>query len=185
MSQNQIQRQRVFLLGLLGAGKTTIGAETARKIGWHFYDLDTQVAAELAVPEELALVTVGEQAYRKKETEVFSRWLKEPITRPTLYALGAGTLDQAQAAADLQHTIAQEPQTLVVAMRTSLATLAERSGLNRPRSIGLGAPRAWLRKMAGERYQSWEGFNPVWVEVSDLPLVQAISQLEKVVRTGK
>src|SRR5262245_11334435 len=34
---------RVYLIGFMGAGKTTIGRRLARKLGWKFIDLDREI----------------------------------------------------------------------------------------------------------------------------------------------
>ncbi len=49
-------RQRVFLLGFMGAGKTTIGRDLAQRLGWTFTDLDQTIEAreQRSIPEIFA-----------------------------------------------------------------------------------------------------------------------------------
>ena len=62
----------IFLVGMMGAGKTTVGKELASKLGYRFVDTD-------AVIETLAKKTIneifadsGEQAFRQIESQVLS-----------------------------------------------------------------------------------------------------------------
>lgn len=79
----------MILLGLRGAGKSTIGALVAHRLGWPFVDLDPLTAAELrvATPAE-ALRTLGEPAFRAGEGRALGRALQQ---RPIVLALGGGT----------------------------------------------------------------------------------------------
>ena len=93
----------------------------------------------------------------------------------TIVAVGSGALDDPQSRIELDKLPGREIIELVI----DLSTMADRAGLNRPRSLGLGMPRAWLRQMGQERRQRWQILSPLELEVSDLSLEQAV---EKVAR---
>lgn len=78
----------VALLGLRGAGKSTIGRRLARRLKVAFEELDRRVeeAAGLSLPEIFALH--GEQYYRRLERESLERLLAEG--RPVVLATGGG-----------------------------------------------------------------------------------------------
>jgi shikimate kinase len=63
------QVERVVLLGFMGAGKTTVGAMLARRLGWRFVDLDHLVEqrAGRSVPDIFA--QDGEARFRQLERE--------------------------------------------------------------------------------------------------------------------
>jgi len=88
----------VALLGLRGAGKTTVGQQLARRLGCGFVELDQRIeqAANLSLAEIFALH--GERYYRRLELEAVRALLAEPsemvlatgggiVTSPDTYAL--------------------------------------------------------------------------------------------------
>ena len=81
-------RPVIALLGLRGAGKTTIGRRLARRRRVPFVELDKRVeqAAQLSLGELFTLH--GEEYYRRLEREVLEDVLKEG--RPMVLATGGG-----------------------------------------------------------------------------------------------
>ena len=88
----------IALLGVRGAGKSTIGAALARKLGMRFVEVDQEIeeATGLALGDVFTLH--GEAYYRRVEREVLTRLLAEPapmvlatggsiVNDPTNYAL--------------------------------------------------------------------------------------------------
>jgi len=78
----------VALLGLRGAGKTTIGKRLARKLHVPFVELDRRIeqAAQLSLNELFSLY--GEAYYRRLERETLTSILAEH--RPIVLATGGG-----------------------------------------------------------------------------------------------
>jgi XRE family transcriptional regulator, aerobic/anaerobic benzoate catabolism transcriptional regulator len=80
--------QVVALLGLRGAGKTTVGRRLAKRRGVSFVELDQRIeqAADLSLAEMFTLH--GEDYYRRIEREVLEQVLHE--RRPMVLATGGG-----------------------------------------------------------------------------------------------
>ncbi len=78
----------VALLGLRGAGKTTIGRHLARRLHFRFVELDRRIEkmADLSLSELFSLY--GEEHYRRLEREALSQVLAEK--RPMVLATGGG-----------------------------------------------------------------------------------------------
>src|SRR5436190_3465444 len=78
----------VALLGLRGAGKTTIGKQLARQLRVRFVELDRQIekAADMSLAELFSLY--GEDYYRRLERETLAKVLAE--NRPIVLATGGG-----------------------------------------------------------------------------------------------
>jgi shikimate kinase len=83
----------VFLVGFMASGKSTVGRELARRLGWDFVDLDERIEARegQAVPEIFR--DSGEQGFRQAEGRAL-RELTELLERNTVVALGGGTFVQ-------------------------------------------------------------------------------------------
>jgi 3-dehydroquinate synthetase/shikimate kinase len=81
--------RHLALAGFMGAGKTTIGAEVARRTGRRFVDLDAEIerraGASIAV-----LFSSGEGDFRRLETETAAQVLAG--AEPVVVALGGGTV---------------------------------------------------------------------------------------------
>lgn len=70
-------KKTVALVGMMGAGKTAVGRNVATRLNVPFLDSDAEIeaAANLSVPE--IFDRDGEAFFRKRETEVIRRLLKE------------------------------------------------------------------------------------------------------------
>ena len=75
----------VILIGMMGAGKSSIGKMLAAHIGAHFIDSDTEIekAAKMTIPEIFKLH--GEAYFRDGEKRVFKRLLEG---QPAIIAAG-------------------------------------------------------------------------------------------------
>ena len=91
----------VALLGLRGAGKTTIGKRLARQLHIRFVELDRRVeqAAEMSLSNLFSLY--GEDYYRRLERETLAAVLAEK--RPTVLATGGGIVTSPDTYALLKH----------------------------------------------------------------------------------
>ena len=82
-----ISNRTVALVGLMGAGKSTVGRRLADALGRQFYDSDDEIekAAGLSISDIFALH--GEAEFRRGEQRVLERLLSEP---PHVLATGGG-----------------------------------------------------------------------------------------------
>lgn len=87
--------RRVFLIGFMGAGKTSVGRALAARLGWRFCDLDDVIERRegKTVPEIFA--AAAEAGFRRAESEALRELLQDPSYRNDLVvALGGGTFAQ-------------------------------------------------------------------------------------------
>lgn len=59
--------RRIFIIGYMGAGKTTVGKALAKDIGLEFYDLDWYVEARMRKTVKQIFDDKGEEGFRKIE----------------------------------------------------------------------------------------------------------------------
>ena len=84
-------KDRIFLVGFMGSGKSTVGPLVAKRLGWTFIDLDHQIEQEQGRPIREIFDQQGEPEFRTIETRVL-RSLKD---RPAcVIALGGGAFVQ-------------------------------------------------------------------------------------------
>ncbi len=83
--------RHVALIGFMGAGKTTLGAEVAQRLGRRFVDLDRELeqSAQQSVPELFEMP--GEAGFRALEADLTTAALRRE--RPAVLALGGGAVE--------------------------------------------------------------------------------------------
>jgi shikimate kinase len=83
----------VFLVGFMASGKTTVGRELARRLGWDFVDLDARIESreQQTIPEIFR--DRREHGFRLAEAAALRALIKS-LERDTVVALGGGTFVQ-------------------------------------------------------------------------------------------
>ena len=80
MAANALGRH-LALAGFMGAGKTTLGREVARRLGRPFVDLDHQVEHETGTAIEDIFARDGESGFRLIEARVAASYSTGPSRR--------------------------------------------------------------------------------------------------------
>ena len=81
----------IYLVGFMGCGKSTVGAQLAEAIGWRFLDLDTRIEQEQGTTIAQIFAHRGESEFRRIETETLSAVIRETQRgRATVASLGGG-----------------------------------------------------------------------------------------------
>lgn len=68
----------VFLVGMAGSGKTTLGRRLAANLNMPFVDTDERVSAMMNMPVEQIMATLGEEFFHNAETGVLMELIDEP-----------------------------------------------------------------------------------------------------------
>lgn len=110
---------RIVLTGFMGAGKTTVGALLAERLGWEFADSDRVV-------EALAAMTVGEIFERRGEAafrEMEAAAIREIAAgRQRVIAIGGGALELGST----REFLASLPDAVAIFLHAPLETLVAR-----------------------------------------------------------
>src|SRR5690348_6113139 len=86
--------RHVFLIGFMGAGKTSVGKVLAQRLGWKFYDLD-KLIEHREQRTIAAIFAAGEREFRRIETSVLADLLDNGLDRSgSIVALGGGCFVQ-------------------------------------------------------------------------------------------
>lgn len=136
-------KRTVALVGMMGAGKSSVGRRLAAKLGVPFRDADSEIeeAAGCTVSEIFA--RFGEAAFRDGERRVIARLLSEP---PHVLATGGGAFIDAGTRQKIK------AQAVSVYLRASIDLLLARVQRrdNRP-LLKDGNPRDVLEKLMAVR----------------------------------
>jgi shikimate kinase len=79
----------IFLIGPMGAGKTTIGRLLAKALGVDFFDSDKEIEQRTGVSIPMIFEYEGEAGFRKRESEVLNVLTQ---LEPIVLATGGGSV---------------------------------------------------------------------------------------------
>jgi shikimate kinase len=91
----------VFLVGFMGAGKTSVGKVLAEMLGWEFEDLDRRIEGRQNQSVGQIFAAAGEAGFRAAETEALKSALLELPAEGKVMALGGGAFNSPENAAML------------------------------------------------------------------------------------
>jgi shikimate kinase len=93
----------VFLVGFMGAGKTSVGRTLARLLNWEFEDLDDRIQLREGRTVAEIFRSSGEQGFRRAEKAALRELIEEVQTGSAkIVALGGGAFVQKANAARLK-----------------------------------------------------------------------------------
>ena len=155
MSERQMEERRpapeaapltrsLALVGLMGAGKTTVGRRLAERLNAPFRDSDEEIeiAANMTIPE--IFERHGEDYFRDGERRVIARLLEGP---PAVLATGGGAFMNGETRALINRAA------ISIWLRADLEVLLERTGKKTTRPLLLGGdPREILGGLMDQRY---------------------------------
>jgi shikimate kinase len=145
--------ERVLLIGMMGAGKTTVGRLLAERLGWPHLDSDEMIRASTgkSVPE--IFEERGEAGFRAEEARVLAE--AGTTDHPAVVSVAGGAVLSAENRKVMRRA---GP---VVWLRAEVATLAERVGDGAGRPLLGDDPASALRLLEAER-------RPLYTEVADV-----------------
>lgn len=92
--EEAVRRKRVALIGLRGAGKSTLGTRLAREQGVPFVELDREIAKDTGMPSSEIFSLYGQTGYRRIEKSTLERIIREH--RGAVISVGGGVVAEAE-----------------------------------------------------------------------------------------
>ena len=133
----------IVLVGLMGAGKSSVGRLLARRLGLIFHDADDEIEKAAGISIEDYFERHGEAAFREGEHKIITRLLIGP---PLVLATGGGAFMDPRT----RETILKRG--ISIWLRAELDVLLERVMRRRNRPLlKRGDPREIMAKLIAER----------------------------------
>jgi shikimate kinase len=152
--------KHLVLIGLMGAGKTSVGRECAQRLGRPFVDTDDLVTTAAQMSVEGIFETGGESEFRRLERVAIADVCASP--EPLVVACGGGSV------LDPENRRALRAAGLVVWLRAPAPTLIARVGNGATRPLLRDEPAATLARLERLREPTYEAAAHAQVDTDDL-----------------
>jgi 3-dehydroquinate synthase len=162
------KNNNIFLVGLMGAGKTTIGRLLARRLDMTFIDSDHEIEARTGATIPWIFEIEGEASFRRREADVIRELT---ASRGIVLATGGGAvLDPASRA------LLAERGT-VIYLRASVSSILQRTAHDKNRPLLQTAdPRRKLEDLTAQR-------EPLYREIADIVIDTGRPNVQSMVQT--
>ena len=161
------KQNNIFLIGLMGTGKTTVGRQLAKRLKRDFYDSDRVIEERTGADIPLIFEKEGEEGFRKREREVI-----DELTRMDniILATGGGAILSAENREHLSR------RGTVIYLKSNLRTLIERTSKdkNRPLLHAEEPPEVILDRLLKQR-------GPLYEEIADIVVPTANNSIHRVI----
>jgi len=164
---------RILLVGMMGAGKTTVGRGLAQRFGWPYLDSDEEVRRRSGKTVPQIFAEDGEAAFRVQEAAVLAEACNSD--HPVIVSVAGG------AVLDPENRKLITSSGLVVWLRASLTTLTHRVGDGRTRPLLGDDPAAALRRLYPERAALYGQVASVVIDVDDQPTDRVVELVARAV----
>jgi shikimate kinase len=150
-----VSGRHLVLVGLMGAGKTTIGRLCATRLGRPFVDTDDLVVAASGMDFPTLFATEGEDGFRARERLAVADACASP--EPLVVATGGG------AVLDPVNRAALREAGCVVWLQAPASVLADRVGTGEGRPLLVADPETALHRLQVLRAPAYEAAAHRWV----------------------
>ncbi len=157
---------RIYLVGMMGSGKTTGGKRLAERLGLSFFDNDEQIEKRTGKTAQEYITTLGEYAFREKESATLNEIIQQ--SSDAIIAVGGGTVLREE------NRKLMKDNGKVVWLRGSVETLLTRVGDGNARPLLTGDPQGKMNTIYAER-------EPLYAEIADIATDTDSRSLDQVV----
>jgi len=160
-------KENIILVGLMGAGKSTIGRSLAKQLKMNFYDSDRLIEERTGVDISTIFEIEGEQGFRDREEEIIAELCQK---NDIILATGGGCILREQTRKNMQKA------GHVVYLRTNADLLYSRIRHDKSRPLmQTKNPIDTLKKLLDDR-------EPYYFEVADTVIMTGKQKINVIVK---
>lgn len=162
------KQNNIFLIGLMGTGKTTVGRQLSKRLKREFFDSDRVIEERTGADIPLIFEKEGEQGFRRRECEIIDELTRK---QNIILATGGGAILSPENRKCLSE------RGTVIYLKSSLDTLIERTGKdkNRPLLHAEEPPEIILGRLLEQR-------GPLYDEIADIVIHTANNSIHRVIQ---
>lgn len=161
--------RRIWMVGMMGSGKSTVGAVLAERLGWDLIDTDALIEEGAGRRISDLWQDQGEAAFRAREAQAIED--VAGMSGPQVVSVGGG------AVLDATNRARMSQSGLVVWLRADVRTLAARIGTGETRPALGGDPDTTLARVDESRRVHYEDVADLVVDVDDVDPGQAATTI--------
>ena len=152
---------KIILVGMMGAGKTTIGKLLSNQLAFNFIDLDRRIEEKSGVKINTIFEIEGEEGFREREYLALNEALAE---EKVIISTGGGVVVK-----DINRSLIQKSEAMVVYLKASLDILLSRlkNDTTRP-MLNKDNKLLSLQKLLSEREPFYENLADFIIDTSHL-----------------
>ena len=166
--RDRLGDRAVVLVGLMGAGKTTVGRRLANRLDLPFRDADVEIETSAGMPISDIFTIFGEPAFRDGERRVISRLLEDG---PMVLATGGGAYMNPETRANIAR------RGISVWLKADYDTLMRRVRRRSHRPLLANPdPEGTMRRLIAERYPIY-GEADLTVKSHDMPHDKVVAEV--------
>jgi shikimate kinase len=166
-------KKPIVIVGLMGAGKTSVGKLVAKKLGLPFVDSDSEIvkAAGCSVVDIFSIY--GEDEFRRVEGKVIDRLLSDSSIKVLSTGEGAFMIESVRNLA--------KRKAITIWLRADLSLLVKRTSFKETRPLLIASDsKKILQRLIDERYPIYAGAD-IAVETRDEPTFKTAANVMKAI----
>jgi shikimate kinase len=161
--------RHLVLVGMMGAGKSTVGAACAKRLGRPLVDTDEIVATIAGAPVAEVFARDGEETFRALEVTAVADACAAPA--PSVIAMGGGAVLDA---ANRKH---MRDAGFVVWLQATPAQLAQRVGGGEGRPLLSGDPAGTIERLVAVRRPAYESAAHATIDTASLSQAEVVDEV--------
>lgn len=162
-----VRFQNIFLIGPVGAGKSTIGRQLANELKMDFYDSDRVIEERCGVDIDWIFDIEGEEGFKKREKEVLDELANQ---QNIVLATGGGAVEE------VYNRTLLSSRGKVVYLKATIDQQLERTAKDKRR------PQLQVVNKHDQLIRLMEGREPLYEEIADVVIETSETTIRNVVQ---